>query len=600
MNFRVLIFYIVFGVYFLYGNEQYIVGIVKTKACLVMDSNNIKTQKLKIKYPKGTIFLLDGCDKYGWCKIRNNQLFVPKFQLAIETFENSPFESLKKLPLKKKTPKCIELKKINIDENVIFDLKSQNQFFQKYVDNKCIDGKILQKVLHEINQYYFDKGFVTTKPYLMPQNIKDGIVDVNVSVGKIEKIIDSKTKETTRNIKVAFIGQENEVLNLRDIETSLESINRTPSSKSTFKIKPSSLKGYSVVALDTAHPQAPYDFTIGASGSKSFNDKNPSLISTLSLYNLLEINDIFKFTLNGSYIQKEYQSSKGHEINYSFPIGSYIVELIKSYSTYKQGVDGINDTYYSKGKTDGYKLRVSKIIYRNQTNKLQTALSINHSDRKNYFNDIELETSSYKTTKVQLDLIHTWLQNWGQIATTYSISQGKDWLGARGDDYRYGENDFSSDASLEFTKYVVDSNLYYSLYPSYSIVSNFHYQYSPDNLYSADRLSLGSDYSVRGYSGEYFGNTGWYLHNDFIKDLALNLSKPLLKNLSFVAGVDYGKIHCQEENSDTCGEMIGSGVGFRTSAKHFTTDLAWNRPIKKLNNEFDRDTQFKWTVTMKF
>lgn len=72
MNLRVLIFYIVFGVYFLYGSEQYVVGIVKTKACFVMDSNNIKSQKLKVKYPKGTIFLLDGCDKYGWCKIRNN------------------------------------------------------------------------------------------------------------------------------------------------------------------------------------------------------------------------------------------------------------------------------------------------------------------------------------------------------------------------------------------------------------------------------------------------------------------------------------------------------------------------------------------------
>jgi len=232
---------------------------------------------------------------------------------------------------------CTKLTQIDLSENKIFDIDTQNKLLSKYKNNTCLNGTMIQSILKDITQYYSNTGYVTTRPFLLPQNIQNGQLDINISVGKIEKILNTIDNKTTSNIIFAFAGQDGETLNLRDLETSLESINRVPSVKAIFKIQPSKQRSNSIVKVETTKTQLPFDLTLGISGQNNFQDKNPSLVSTLSLYNPLSINDILKFTLNGSYIQEKYQSSKGNEINYSFSVGSYLLEITKSYSQYRQG-----------------------------------------------------------------------------------------------------------------------------------------------------------------------------------------------------------------------------------------------------------------------
>jgi hemolysin activation/secretion protein len=573
----------------------------------IVKLSNVNVQKdnasgLKYKvnnYKRGTLVELDYCDQYNWCKIKNEQLYLPKYSLSIEFFKEL-YPKEKSTKIKSIKSKCIKLRKIDLDEKKLLDISTQNKILSKYKNNSCINSKMVKDILKDINTYYISKGYITTKPFLSPQNIKDGQLDVNVSIGKIEKIIDSNSSNTTSNIIFAFAGQTNKELNLRDLETSLESINRVPSSKSTFKIKPSNQKKYSIVKVTTQKIQMPFDFTLGVSGKEDFKDKNPYLISTLSLYNPLSINDILRFSLNGSYIQEEYQSTKGNEINYSFSIGSYLLEFIKSYSTYRQGIDGLNNTYLSNGDTHGYKTKLSKIIFRNQSNKFKTSFSLYHKSTKNYFEDNEIETSSYKVTQIQLDFIHTLIKKWGQLNTIFSIYQGNDWLGARGDDYFASESDYSNDTKLEFTKYTLSTNIIYNFIPTYSLSSNFKIQYTDDNLYSSDKFSLGGDTSVRGYYGNYYGNTGWYLNNTITKNIGLNIYKPLLQNMSIYVGFDYGAVPCKADNQGRCGKMYGSGIGLRSGAKNFNTDFSWVRPLKKLNDNFEIQNSFKYTLTIKF
>jgi hemolysin activation/secretion protein len=574
--------------------KKELVGVVKAPVAKVRNKAIPDDAYIVDNYQKGTIVRLEYCDEFHWCKIKDKQLFISEVILGVMEFLPKQMEQYKK-----KQQKCIELEQISLDKNDILIEDKQKELFRKYL-SECIIDKTIENILKDITKFYMDQGYITTKPFLTPQNINDGQLDINISVGKIEKIIDTESNTTTSNILFAFVGQTNKPLNLRDIETSLESMNRVPSSKATFKIKPSNKRENSIVKVETKKNQLPFDFTIGASGKEDFEDKNPSLVSTLSIYNPLSINDILKFTINGSYIQKEYQSSKGNEINYSFSIGSYLIELIKSDSTYRQGVDGINSIYLSNGHTDGYKIKLSKIIYRDQKSKLKTALSLHHKDSKNYFEGNEIETSSYKTSHIQLDLSHTLIKSWGQLGTTFSIYQGKDWFGARGDDYIYGETDHTNDAKLEFTKYTLGINSTYNFYETYSLQSSFQYQYSSDNLYSSDKLSLGGDTSVRGYSGDYFGNVGWYLNNTITKNIDINLYEPLLQSISIYIGLDYGQTPCKDDNKESCSELYGSGLGIKSDSKNFSTNFSMTRPLKKLNDEFEIENHFQWSFTMKF
>jgi hemolysin activation/secretion protein len=468
---------------------------------------------------------------------------------------------------------------------------------------KCITGKLIKNILDTINNNYSKNGYITSKAFLKPQNIQDGQIDINILVGKIDKIIDNDTNTTTPSIATAFIGQAGETLNLRDMETALEMINRVPSVDANFKIIPAKKQSRSKVLIEKKET-TPIHFSIGATGSKTLNDSNPSLVARVSLDNPFGINDIFTYTLNGSRIQKEYQSNKAREFNYSFIIGSYLLELIHSNSTYKQGVDGINARYLSRGRTKGNRFKISKIISRDQSNKYKVAFSIFHKDAKSYLEDELIEVSSYKTTHIQADFLHTFIQKWGTLNTTFSIYQGKDWFGARDDEYYLKsskEVDYSTLATLEFTKYSLNTNaIIYLPNREYKIDSNFYWQYSDDELYDSDKLSVGSDYSVRGYSGDYYGNKAAYIKNDFIKETAFQFYEPLLQNISVYLGIDYGYVPCEKTNNENCGTLYGMGTGLRTNGKNFSTDFSWNRPLKKLKDDFILDNNFKYNFTMKF
>ncbi|MBA3026456.1 MAG: ShlB/FhaC/HecB family hemolysin secretion/activation protein [Sulfurimonas sp.] len=583
--------------------DKRVVGIVKVSKATVQNRALPDSRYIVDFYDLGTVVELDHCDRYDWCKLKENNLYISKASLGVMSFISEPLKNLNETnqPQYITKPKennyieqCIRLKHINLDENDILDSEVQEKLFTPYYD-KCLSSETIKSFLSAISQYYIGKGYITTKPYLKEQNILDGQIEISVSKGLIEDIIDSNTSKTNNKIKTAFFLQKNNILNLRNLETSLEMINRVPSTDATFEIKPGSKYGSSIVAINSKET-FPLHLTIGATGEKNIYDDNLYLTAEVSLDNPLKINDILTFRSNGSGIQQDYQSSSGNELNYSFPISSYLLEFIWFDFLYKQRVLGLNDSYISEGKTVGATLKVSKILFRNQSNKLKLSLSILHKNTKNYFSDELIEISSYKSTLGQIDLTHTYVKNWGQLISTYSFHRGTDWFGARNDSYFTGD----IKEKLQFTKYTLSENLYYYLPDnSYQVNSNLYIQYSDDLLYDNNKLRVGSYYTVRGYESSYYGDTGAYLKNDLIKTFRVNVSPAYLETISPFIGVDYGYVSCQDSNKPACGELIGSAVGFKTDSKMINTDFTLSRAITKVEN-LDIETLFRFNANLKF
>ena len=488
---------------------------------------------------------------------------------------------------------CIELRKINVDENEILDYKTQEKLFKKDI-GKCLDREVIKNILNSISKYYIDSGYITTKPYLTEQNVLDGEVDISVSKGILEDIVELNATRSNSNIVTAFLFQKDEPLNLRDLETSLEMMNRVPSVDAKFEIKPGTSQGSSIVEVKTKK-SFPIHLNIGVTGERTIYDENPYLTAELSVDNPLNINDIFKFTNNGSTVQQDYQSQLGKEINYSFPLGSYLYEYIWYDFEYKQRVLGLNDSYVSSGTTKGSTLRVSKIIYRNQRSKLNLAFALLHKNTKNYFSDELLEVSSYKTTEAQIDLKHTLVKNWGQLISTYSFHRGTDWFGARDDSYF----DSSTKEKLQFSKHTLSTNLYYFFTDStFELNSNLHLQYSHDKLYDNNKLRVGSYYTVRGYESSYYGDNGGYIKNDILKTFYPNIYRSLLNTISVFVGLDYGYIECSDTISESCGELVGGAVGFKTDSKHLYTDFTWSRALSEVNNN-KIQTLFRYNINIR-
>ncbi len=502
--------------------------------------------------------------------------------------------------IKANTKSCIPLHKINVNENEILDKSAEESLYKPFY-KKCIDQKLLKDILNTISQFYMDKGYVTTKAYLKEQDILDGELDVTILKGVVEDIVHSDTKKSSMKLKTAFILQKGKILNLRDLETSLESINRVPSMDATFEIKPGTSYGKSIIEVKSEEV-LPYHFMFGVTGEKSLSDNNPDLTGAFSWDNPLNINDILSLTYNGSRIQREYQSTKGTELNYSFPLGSYLYELILSNTKYRQSVEGINETYITHGKTNGWKFKTSKVLHRDQTNKFTLSGMLYHKDTENYFEDSFIEVRSYKTTLAQIDLQHLYLQPWGQLSTTYSYYKGEDWFGAREDDWFGVEGDTSDGAKLQFDKYTLDSYLvYYFKDKSYSFDSNFHLQYTKDRLYYNDQLVAGSRYTVRGYSDtSLYGDNGFYLRNNIAKEFTLNFDTDYLQTLFLYLGFDFAKIKCIDVNENNCGKISGGTIGFKTDSKYLSSDFSLSRPFKKIGDESRLHSLLNYSITLKF
>ncbi len=585
------------------GIDIRVVSIVKVSKTNVQNKAAPGSRYIVDSYELGTVVDLDYCDKYDWCKLKEKNLYISKASLGVMSFIPEPLNNIDKATQAQDitepeviTPiqKCIKLKRINLDENDILDSDIQDKLFTPYYD-KCLSSKTIKSFLSVISKHYIEVGYITKKPYLKEQSILDGEIDVSVSKGIIEDIIDANSSSSEAYIKTAFIFQKDEPLNLRDLETSLEMINRVPSRDANFEIKPGTLHGSSIVEIKKKDT-FPVHLNIGVTGEKTIKNENPYLTAELSVDNPLNINDIFKFTNNGSTVQQDYQSQLGKEINYSFPLSSYLFEYIWYDFEYNQEVLGLNDTYVSSGTTVGSTLRVSKIVHRNQNNKLNIALSILRKNTKNYFSDELIDVSSYKTTEAKIDLTHTFVQNWGQLISTYSFHKGTDWFGARNDSYF----DSATKEKLQFSKHILSANLYYFFSNrSYQLNSNLHLQYSGDRLYDNNKLRVGSYYTVRGYESSYYGDSGGYLKSDLFKTFYPDIYPSFLQTISPFIGLDYGYVKCGEGAIQACGKLVGSAIGFKTDSQYLYTDFTWSRALSKIQNN-DIDGLFRYNVNLKF
>jgi hemolysin activation/secretion protein len=377
-------------------NEKSLIAIVKISKAKVRD-RAIPDNKYIVDYYKlGDVFYLDYCDRYDWCKVKDKELYLSKATLGVMDYTpktiKKEISAVQTIEKKEKEIPCFQLKQIDLGENELFSKDKQKELLEKYIGN-CIDAQLLKDILNTVSAYYIDEGYITTKPYFTPQNIKDGQVDIAVSKGYIKDIVHSETNSSDGRIATAFMFQKGGVLNLRDLETSLEMINRVPSYSSKFEIKPAQEVGQSIVSINT-NKTRPYRLMLGVTGEKQDYDDNPYLNADLSIDNLLNINDILTIRYNGSKVQSYYQSNTGTEIDYSFALSSYVLSYTWFEYKYSQAVLGLNDTYRSSGDTVGSNLKISKVLHRNQNNKLEAAVSLQYKNNKNYFSNQLIDVSS--------------------------------------------------------------------------------------------------------------------------------------------------------------------------------------------------------------
>ena len=455
-------------------------------------------------------------------------------------------------------------------------------------------------MLAAISNYFIDNGYVTSRPYLLEQDASDGQIEIRILVGTVEAVIDADSGSRSGKIATAFLFSD-EILNLRDLETSLEQIERVASVDASIEIRPGTQQGGSIVAIKTTESD-PLRFEVGANAQ---SDLDNQLSFFMNWDNPLDINDILQLRLNDGELRESFQSNRSRELSYSFPLGKYLMALSYSEIKFDQRIQGNFGSFLSEGETDSERIAISRIVARNQRNRLTLALALELDDTENFLDDEPIEVSSYKTTQLLLELQHDWYQPWGQLGLRYSFRQGLDSFGARDDDYFTRTDSSESEARLQFEMFSIDGRLIYLLDNSERYLDlNLYLQYSDDILFDNDKLNLGSPYTVRGYSSALSGSNGWYLRNDITWQFQSVVNpfseKRLTKSIALSFGLDYGEIKCEVDNQDVCGEIYGTALGLVVWDANFSGRLLWGHPLKEVDDGVGDEDRFlldlRWSI----
>ena len=235
------------------------------------------------------------------------------------------------------------------------------------------------------------------------------------------------------------------------------------------------------------------------------------------------------------------------------PLGFWNIDLRHSRSRYEKAIHSFYGSYDSRGDSRDDSLKISRAFDRSRRGKSNVFLRINHKDSNNYIEGKRIDVNSKRYTDLALGLSRV-DQLWGgSLYADINLGRGTPWLGAN-----YTKPHVFDETPAMYTKW--SGNLSWNR--GFQIAGRpFEYalrggwQYSTHAMLGANKLTIGDEYTVRGYKGNsVFGDRGVYVSN--------TLTAPLAGGLSAFVGLDAGAV----EDNDVRAvrqSITGAALGVR-------------------------------------
>ncbi|MDP8185334.1 ShlB/FhaC/HecB family hemolysin secretion/activation protein [Phocoenobacter skyensis] len=489
----------------------------------------------------------------------------------------------------KETP-CYPIHNITLQDYNSSDLTSQFEPLLQHTFKElnltfphCLGGNGLNIVMKQLQNNIIKQGFVTSRVVATSQDLHLGTLALTVVKGKIRHFIVADSSKIPRfsslSAWTAMAMKSGDVLNVRDVEQSLENLKRVPTAEANIEILPAQGNGVKVGESDLkiSYAQAfPIRFTLGLddSGSRSTGKFQGS--ATLSFDHLFGANDLFYASYTHSLKTKE--DDKGRRgtnnlsLHYSFPVGYWLFNLDHSQNQYHQEVFGAFQNYIYSGKSKTEKANASYTFYRDNKGKATLWGGVWVRNSNSFIDDEKIEVQHRHTGGWQAGIKYKHAFENTTLNLGLSYKRGTGAFGATPapeELFNEGTSRFKlifANLSLTTPFKIAESHWQHSL--------RFNGQYNRTPLTSQDRFSIGGRYSVRGFDGELSlsGNKGWTIQNDLT--WLINPTK------QFYLGVDYGKVYQQQ--SDSLGnELMGMALGLKGTQWGINYDLFFGVPLHK-------------------
>jgi len=527
--------------------------------------------------------------------IRQQQQFQQHQEQRRQELERQHREELEKAPSgqeleprkpteKKEPESCFEVRTIEFSGMTLLGPREIEPVKAKY-RGRCLTITDINNLVRDVTNLYIEKGYVTTRVAVPQQDLSGGTLRLQVMEGKVEKIEFKEGDGRARELKGAMPGLEGEVLNLRDIEQGLDQLNRLPSNNATMKLTPGSEPGTTRVVVENKRSKT-WRISAGMDNSGQQSTGRNQYLLSLGKDNLFGFNDLLNVYVNGDagkLFSDERQRSSTWNLFYSIPYGYWTFSGSLSYYEYRTDITGGGLTYRSSGDTTTTSLTVDRVLSRDKDSKTSLGMGLTVRDTQNYFAGYKLSATSQVLSALSVSLAHYTRLFGGMASAQAGFSQGVPILGA------YRDRNPSPDTPRsQFSK----ATLYASYYRPFTLgKTRFSWstrasgQWAPHTLYSSERISIGSRYTVRGFHEDSLsGDIGGYVRNELALLVPRDANSSPFRNdwvgdLQFYAGYDAGVIRRDDKETEERGSIQGGVLGLRTSGARLVMDMAVAKPL---------------------
>lgn len=419
-----------------------------------------------------------------------------------------------------------------------------------------------------------------SRAYVPEQDIRGGELVIEILEGHIERIQINEDRARDRAAALtAFPFMRGQRLNLRDIEQGLDQINRLPSNRATVKLMPGKHPGESVARINNPAGK-PYRLSarFDNAGQRSTGTERRGL--ALELDNPLGLNDQWAVSYLEDNLSGSGRGQRSLSGYFTAPLGYWTLSYHGSYFKYTSSINALNDRFQTSGDSLTHSLGLNRVIYRDAATKAGLDARLIVKDTNNFLQGNRIEAGSRR-----LSIFHAGVNYsrklWGGVASLdLAWEHGIKAFNARRDPPSLGPGE----ASAQFEKRITSLNFsrpfrMNDLDMHYNLAINA--QWSDDNLFSSEQISLGGQYSIRGFKENIaLGDTGVYMRNEVsvrLPRVTIPFWSALLGELQGFMAYDAGMLRRDRTDPLEQGRLSGIATGLRKQAG----TVRWQATIAK-------------------
>ncbi len=455
----------------------------------------------------------------------------------------------------------------------------------KRYDNRCVGVADITALLKAITDLYLDKGFVTSRAYVPPQDIAGTrLLRLVVVEGTISDIyLNGHPVARNGAFATAFPGVKGDVANIRDIEQGLDQINRLSSNDAKTSMLPGKEDGTSILNVENK-PRKRWYASISNNNlgqeSTGYSQTNVSV----GFDDLLGINDQLGFSYGRSGPDYPWDDdgrghSNSYSVNTSVPYGYWTFSTNGSWYEYNSTIPGNFGPIETSGNSGQVGFGIDRVILRDKDSITTLRGGLTYKQTDNFLLGNRIEVGSRRYTTGSLGLSRSQRILGGVIALDFALDKGLDLFDA----VEAGEPGAGTadPRFLKFNTTVSATRPFEAAGQRFELTTLLNAQYSPDNMFGAEQIGLGGSSNVRGLrESVIFGNNGFFSRNELVWRTmpweGTSLA-PVLGELRPYLGLDYGRVFSQHRFDIPDGYLASWTVGAKLVGGNISADFGYSQ-----------------------